>query len=355
MQICFILGTRPEIIKMAPLIRACEDKNIDYFVIHTNQHYSENMDKVFFKELNLKSAKYNLNVGSGTHGKQTGKMLEKIEEVLLKEKPDVVLVQGDTNTVLAGALAASKLHIKVGHVEAGLRSYDWGMPEEINRIMADHISDYLFCPTDLEAKICYKEGIEKNKVFVTGNSVVDAVLQNIKLVNEKKTLKKYGLTKGKYVYLTMHRPSNVDTKEALSKQIANLEQFCKDTGLNVLFPIHPRTKSNLEKYNLKPGKGIVFVDPVSYLDGLALMKNAKIILTDSGGIQEETCILGVPCLVLRENTERPQALDVGAAKLVGSDYTKFISGYNNYNKKIKPWKNPFGDGKTGEKIIKSLF
>jgi len=355
MKICFVLGTRPEIIKMAPLIRACENNKVNYFVIHTNQHYSENMDKVFFEELKLKPAKYNLSVGSGSHGKQTGLMLERIETVLEKEPPDVVLVEGDTNTVLAGALAAAKLHIKVGHVEAGLRSYDRDMPEEINRIMTDHISDYLFCPTDLEAKICYKEGIEKSKVFVTGNSVVDAVLQNIKLVNKQKVLTRFCLKEKEYVYLTMHRPSNVDTKEALSKQIKNLEKFSKESNLKIFFTIHPRTKGNLEKYGIKLSNNFIISEPIGYLDGLVLMQSAKVILTDSGGIQEEACTLGTPCLVLRENTERPQAIDVGAAKLVGFDYNKLIKGYNFYNKKQKSWKNPFGDGKTGEKIIKSLL
>jgi len=190
MKLCIILGTRPEIIKFSPLIRLFQKKNLNYFILHTGQHYSYNMDHVFFKELKLSKPKYNLGIGSGSHAEETGNMLIKIEKILKKEKPDVVLVEGDTNTVLAGALAAKKLHIKIGHVEAGLRSYDERMPEETNRKLADHISDFLFCPTVFEKNILLKEGIEKNKIFVTGNTIVDAVIQNKKLAGKKNQILK---------------------------------------------------------------------------------------------------------------------------------------------------------------------
>jgi UDP-N-acetylglucosamine 2-epimerase (non-hydrolysing) len=216
MKISVILGTRPEIIKMSPVIRACERLGLDYFILHTGQHYSYNMDRVFFEQLELPEAKYNLDVGSGSHAEQTGKMLIGIEKLLQKEEPDVVLVEGDTNTVLAGALAAVKLGIPVGHVEAGLRSYDRGMPEEINRVLADHSSDYLFAPTEKSRQILLGEGIAEEKIFVTGNTVVDAVFQNSELCKSKRNvLDDLGLDKGSYVLVTVHRQENVDNEERL--------------------------------------------------------------------------------------------------------------------------------------------
>lgn len=354
MKFCVILGTRPEIIKISPIVRELEKRMLDYFVIHTNQHYSENMDKIFFEDLRLSHPKYNLNVGSGLQGEQTGRMLERLEPVLIKEKPDVVFVEGDTNTVLAGALTATKFGIKVVHVEAGLRSYDRSMPEEINRILTDHISDYLFCPTEVEKNICLKEGISKEKVFVTGNTIVDSVLQNLKLIEEKEVFTKYGVAEKNYVFVTMHRPSNVDNKEILRIQLDNISELAKQENLKIIFPIHPRTRKNISEFNLKLPQNIVLFDPINYLETLALMKNAKVILTDSGGIQEEACILQVPCLTLRENTERPQTISVGSNILVGSDRQKLLSSYNLIIKR-KSWKNPFGDGKTSEKIINSLL
>ena len=205
-MIAIILGTRPEIIKMSPIIRECEKQGLDYFILHTGQHYSYNLDRIFFEDLELPAPKYNLDVGSGTHAEETGKMLIGIEKVLLKEKPDIVLVEGDTNTVLAGALAAAKLHIKVGHVEAGLRSYDRSMPEEINRILADHVSDYLFAPTEKAKENLLREGIEEDKIFVTGNTIVDAVYQNLEIAKRKvNILDKLNLSSREYFLITSHR------------------------------------------------------------------------------------------------------------------------------------------------------
>ncbi len=353
MRFCIILGTRPEIIKMCPIIRELEKRELDYFVIHTNQHYSENLDKIFFEDLRLKPTKYNLNVGSGLQGEQTGRMLERLEPVLIKEKPDVVLVEGDTNTVLAGALVATKLGIKIGHVEAGLRSYDKTMPEEINRVLVDHVSDYLFCPTEIEKTICLKEGIDNEKVFVTGNTIVDSVYQNIELINEDTVFAKYGVTKKEYIFVTMHRPSNVDFKEVLKTQLDNISYLAKQKNLKVIFPIHPRTRKNIFEFNIELPQNIILYDPIDYLETLALMKNAKVILTDSGGIQEEACILQIPCLTLRENTERPQTLEVGSNILVGSDRQKLLNSFDLIIQR-KNWKNPFGDGKASEKIINIL-
>jgi len=354
MKFCVILGTRPEIIKMCPIIRELERKQLDYFVIHSNQHYSENMDKIFFEELHLPLPKYNLGVGSGNHGEMTGKMLIAIEKILLDEKSDFVFVQGDTNTVLAGALAGSKLGLKICHVEAGLRSYDRTMPEEINRVIADHVSDYLFCPTELEANICKKEAIDNSKIFVVGNTIVDSVYQNIQLANEFEILNKYSLKEKEYILLTMHRPSNADNKEILRSQLDNISELAKQNNLKLIFPKHPRTKNNITKFGLKIPENIDLFEPLGYLETLVLIKNAKVICTDSGGIQEEACILKTPSLTLRENTERPQTIQVGASILVGSNREKLFDSYNKLVNNIN-WNNPFGNGDTSEKIINILI
>jgi len=356
MKICIILGTRPEIIKMAPIIRECQRKNLNFFILHTNQHYSENLDKIFFKELELPKPKYNLKVGSGTHAEETGKMLIGIEKVLLKEKPDIVLVEGDTNSVLAGALAATKLQIKVGHVEAGLRSYFREMPEEINRILADHCSDFLFAPTKKAKEILIGEGVPRNKIFITGNTIVDSVFQNLKLAKRKsKILKKLNLKKGKYFLVTAHRAENVDKKERLKGILEGLKLVLQKFKLPIIYSIHPRAKKRIKEFKLKVSKGINLIKPVGFLDFLALEENAKLVLTDSGGIQEETCILKVPCVTLRENTERPETLEIGSNVLSGTNPQKILnSAFKMLNKK-RDWKNPFGDGKSGPKIIKIIL
>lgn len=353
MKFCVILGTRPEIIKLCPIIRELEKRKLDYFVIHTNQHYSEDMDRIFFQELNLNPAKYNLNVGSESHGKQTGLMLERIEPILLNEKPDFVLVQGDTNTVLAGALVASKLGIKIGHVEAGLRSYNRTMPEEINRIVTDHVSDYLFAPTKEQKEILKKENLLE-KTYVVGNSVVDAVYQNIPIAEKKFKISDFGLNQKKYVLLTMHRPANVDDHKRLLKIISNLDELSKEYDFIYYFPIHPRTKKMLNAFNINLSSRFKVVDPVGYLEMLYLMKNSILIITDSGGILEEACVLRIPTLNLRNETERPEANKVGASKIVGDDYQKLISAFKHYKTIKFNWKNPFGDGKTSQKIIDIL-
>jgi len=356
MKICISLGTRPEIIKMSPIIRVCEKQRLDYFILHTNQHYSKNLDEVFFKELDLPKPKYNLNIGSGTHGGQTGKMLIEIEKVLFKEKPDVVLVQGDTNTVLASAIAAAKIHIKVGHVEAGLRSYFREMPEEINRVLADHCSNFLFAPTPKARDILIGEGIPEGKVFMTGNTIVDAVYQNIALAKKKpKILSDLGISKSGYILVTTHRPENVDDKNRLSGILKGLELVYEDLNTPIIYPIHPRTKKMISAFKLKIPMGMQVVEPVGYLDFLSLELNAKLVLTDSGGIQEEVCILRVPCVTLRDNTERPETLEVGGNVLVGADATKIFKGVEKMVRKERDWKNPFGDGRAGDRIVELVL
>ena len=351
-RIAIVLGTRPEIIKMSPVIRACERENLDYFILHTGQHYSYNMDRVFFEQFGLPEAKYNLDVGSCSHGEQTGKILTSVEQVLQKEKPDVVLVEGDTNTVLAGALAATKLHIKVGHVEAGLRSYDRQMPEEINRVLTDHCSDYLFAPTETARRILLGEGIPDTKIFVTGNTIVDAVFQNLEIAKDRNNaLNDLHLEPKNYFLVTAHRQENVDVKERFKGIISGLELVSDEFGLPVIYPIHPRARKMMNHFGLK-ANGIEFIEPLDYLSFLQLESKAKLVLTDSGGVQEETCILKIPCVTLRDNTERPETLEVGSNVLVGTEPERILDGAKLMLSKENNWKNPFGDGKAGEGIVK---
>jgi len=354
MHIAVILGTRPEIIKMTPIIRECEHRNIDYFILHTGQHYSYSMDKIFFEQLELSDAKYNLDIGSSSHGKQTGKMLAGIENILQKEEPDIVLVEGDTNTVLAGAITASKLGIKVGHVEAGLRSYDRRMPEEINRVLTDHCSDYLFVPTEKSKHILLEEGISNDKIFVTGNTIVDAVYQNLKIAESRvNVLKDLHLEFKGYFLLTSHRQENVDDKETFEGIIKGLELVSSEFGLPIIYPIHPRAKKRIEEFNIL-SKDIILIEPLDFLRFIQLENNAMVVLTDSGGVQEETCILKVPCVTLRDNTERPETLEVGSNILSGTDPEKILECTKKMTIKRNNWINPFGDGKASEKIIDIL-
>jgi UDP-N-acetylglucosamine 2-epimerase (non-hydrolysing) len=353
-RIAIVLGTRPEIIKMSPVIRELERKRINFFILHTGQHYSYNLDQVFFEQLELPKPKYNLEVGSGSHAEETGRMLIGIEKVLLKEKPDMVLVEGDTNSVLAGALAAIKLHIKVGHIEAGLRSYDRNMPEEINRILADHCSDYLFAPTEKAKEILLREGILEEKIFVTGNTIVDAIYQNLEIAKKRgNTLNTLRLNPREYFLVTLHRQENVDNRERFASILEGLDKVATEFHLPVVYPIHPRSQKMMNKFNLKP-KNLQLIKPLDFLSFLQLESNARLILTDSGGVQEESCILGVPCVTLRDNTERPETIEVGSNILAGVTPERIMECSRKMLGKENSWKNPFGDGKAGEKIVQIL-
>lgn len=354
MTIAIILGTRPEIIKMAPIIRECERRGLDYFVLHTGQHYSYQMDRVFFEELELSRPEYNLDVGSGSHAEQTGRIMDGVEKVLMEKKPEEVLVQGDTNTVMAGALTASKLHIKVGHVEAGLRSYDRSMPEEINRVVADHISDHLFAPTENSRENLRKEGVEEEKIHITGNTIVDSVYQNLEIAKRKvDVLGELGLEPKEYFLVTAHRQENVDNKQRLAEIIKGLELVQREFSLPVIFPVHPRTKKMIAQFGLDLDS-IRAIEPLGFLEFLQLEANARLALTDSGGVQEEACILGVPCVTLRENTERPETLDVGGNILAGADANAMLKATRLMLSQGNGWMNPFGDGRAGSLILDSM-
>jgi len=354
MKSAVIVGTRPEIIKMAPVVRALENNKANYFILHTGQHYSYNLDRVFFEQLRLRDAKYNLEIGSGSHAEQTGKILIGVEKVLEIEKPDIVLVEGDTNSVFAGALAAVKLHISVGHVEAGLRSYDRQMPEEINRILTDHCSDYLFAPTPKAKEILLGEGIAEEKIFVTGNTIVDAVYQNREIAREAEDfLNTLHLTPSEYFLVTLHRQENVDDRARFAPILDGLDRVSSEFGLPVIYPIHPRSQKMMAKLGLKP-QNIKLIEPTDFLGFLQLESNARLILTDSGGVQEESCILRVPCVTLRDNTERPETIDVGANILAGASSDKILDCVKVMLGRENNWVNPFGDGRAGGKIVEII-
>ena len=366
-KIAIILGTRPEIIKLSPVIRYLERFNKDYFIIHTGQHYSYAMDRLFFKELHLPEPKYRLGIrsrGVTMQADHTGRMLIKIEKILLKEMPKVIMVQGDTNTVLAGALTVSKLlttrnytHIDmhIGHVEAGLRSYDRNMPEEINRFITDHFSDFLFAPTRLAADTLIKEGIPKNRVHVTGNTIVDAVFENLKLAGKNlKIFRELNLMENNYFLLTLHRQENVDNPKRLRLILKGIERVYKNFNRVIIFPIHPRTVEKLKKFDLSVPRGVRLIQPVGFLDFLSLESKANLILTDSGGVQEEACILKVPCVTLRTTTERPETVKVGANLLSGHQPESILRCAVQLMHKKRHWKNPFGDGRSSERIVRII-
>lgn len=354
MKTAIVLGTRPEIIKMAPVIRELVARKADYCIIHTGQHYSYNLDRVFFEQLSLPPAKHNLEVGSGSHAEQTARILVGCEKALQQEQPAVVLVEGDTNSVLAGALAAAKLHIAVGHVEAGLRSYDRRMPEEINRILADHCADYLFAPTEKARSILLGEGIPQEKIFVTGNTIVDAVYQNRGLAAEQSdALASRHLRPGEYFLVTLHRQENVDSRERFAAIIEGLRRVADEFRQPVVYPVHPRSRKRLAEFALQTG-GLTLTEPLDYLSFLQLESHARLILTDSGGVQEEACILRVPCVTLRDNTERPETVEVGANMLAGPSADRILASVVTMLGKERAWPNPFGDGRAAPRIADIL-
>ncbi len=359
-KICIVLGTRPEIIKLSPVIRETILRSPESFIIHTGQHYSHDMDAIFFEELELAEPKYNLGVGSGMHGEQTAKMLTRLEEIFLDEKPDIVIVHGDTNSTLAGALAAVKLDIPIAHVEAGLRSYDRKMPEEVNRVLVDHISTWLFAPTEGAREQALQEGIESEKIEVVGNTIVDALQQNSDIAKKKsKILKKFALESKNYILVTAHRPENTDVRKNLENIVNALVKLTSKTDKYILWPIHPRTRSVLKKYGLDKvldeNEKILVKEPQGFIDFIVLEVNAALILTDSGGLQEEACVFGVPCVTLRNNTERPESVEVGANVLVGANTDRIVKNVLQILDNKRTWDSPYGDGKSAQYIADILL
>jgi len=359
MKLAIVLGTRPEIVKMSPILRECSKKGVSAFILHTGQHYTKELDEQIFSDLDLQKPKYNLDVGGKPYRLQVGWMTKEISKILMLEKPDAVIVQGDTISVLAGALAANKLGIPLAHHEAGLRSHDIKMIEETNRIIVDNISDFLFTPTPDALKNLHQEGIPPEKISFTGNTIVDAVLQNLK-ISEQKTnpLEKFNLRPKEYFLATSHRAENVDYPNILKGILNGLFLVGKHFNLPVLFVMHPRTKLRLSELGHEMPKEVVPVESLGFLEFLQLEKNAKAVITDSGGLQEECFILGTPCVTIRDSTERPETIEYGANMLAGTSEEKILESTKKMvAKDISNIKhgNPFGDGNAAERIISTLI
>lgn len=372
LKIMFVAGARPNLMKVSPLIEEAKKyKGIKYYFIYTGQHYGKLMAEVFWKDFNLPNPDADLAVGSGSHAEQTAAIMTGFEKACLKFRPDIVVVVGDVNSTLACALTAAKLGIKIAHVESGLRSFDRSMPEEINRLLTDQLSDFLFVTEPSALKNLKKEGVDKNKIYFTGNVMIDTLLRSSNKIRSSDVLVRLGLDdpKIKYALLTLHRPSNVDDKPALKMILNALSKLSKD--ITIIFPVHPRTQKLLKKFgmhnyfslhnrkdavNIQKNK-INCVDPLNYIDFIKLISEAELVLTDSGGIQEETTILNIPCLTLRENTERPVTIEKGTNVLAGRRPERIIAHAKKIlKKKAKKVPAPkLWDGKAAKRIIKILL
>jgi len=349
MRLVSIVGARPQFIKLAPVSRALRRTN-EEVIVHTGQHYDDGLSGTFFRELGILLPDYTLGIGSGSHGAQTGHMLGAIEEVLVLEQPEAVIVYGDTNTTLAGALAAVKLHIPVAHVEAGLRSFNHAMPEEINRIVADHVASRLFCPTEVARRHLAAEGIVDG-VEVVGDVMYDLLLQVRMQLAERASdlLPALAVAPGAYVLATIHRAANTDDPANLRRIL----QALGDLSMPVVFPIHPRTRNAMGRHGIVPSKAIRLVDTVGYLDMLTLEQHAFRVVTDSGGVQKEAFILGVPCVTLREDTEWPETVAANWNILAGSSPTAIADAVH-CPAPVAPRGHPFGAGDAAIRIAQAL-
>jgi UDP-N-acetylglucosamine 2-epimerase (non-hydrolysing) len=359
LKIMNIVGARPNLPKIAPLMREMKrHADIDPVLVHTGQHYDEKLNDIFFRQMGIPSPDVNLEVGSGSHAAQTAEILKRIEPVLLDYQPDLVLVVGDVNSTIAVSLAAVKLNMRVAHVEAGLRSFDRSMPEEINRILTDALADYLFVTEEDAIEHLLKEGRPRDAIFLVGNVMIDSLRHFLPVAQQSKIGEELGLAQGsnwnRFAVLTLHRPSNVDSAEKLNELLGAIDSIAAEVP--VIFPVHPRTQQRLAQSGVTHHPNLKFVQPVGYLDFLCLLSRATLVLTDSGGIQEETTALGVPCLTLRENTERPVTISQGTNLLVGTDPARIVAAA----RKVLSGDSkagripPFWDGQSAQRIVDIL-
>lgn len=375
-KILSIIGARPQIIKAAAIQRAIQSdfkEKLQEIVVHTGQHYDANMSTVFFEELGISKPDYNLNIGSGSHANQTAEMMKGIEEILEKEKPDCLLIYGDTNSTIAGSLAASKLHIPVVHIEAGLRSYNKKMPEEINRILSDHVSSLLFCPTETAIANLIKEGfsssnlsknatIDQPAVIKTGDVMLDNTLHFQNLAKRSTLLEENQLRKNRFLLATCHRPSNTDSEEAINSIFEAFLDLTETHKIDLVLPLHPRTKKSYEalvkeelKRIIKASEYIKIIPPVSFLEMIHLEANSTLIITDSGGVQKEAFFLEKACLVLREETEWIELVENGNAILTGSNKEKILQAFNELKNRNLTYPEFYGDGKAGIQICDEIL
>ncbi len=363
MKIISVVGARPNFMKIAPIHKAFEKFKIqnstfkiEHLICHTGQHYDEKMSKVFFEDLELPKPDFYLGIGSGSHAVQTAKVMVEFEKVLFEEKPDLIIVVGDVNSTIACCVTAVKLGIKVAHVEAGLRSFDKTMPEEINRVLTDSISDLLFVTEKSGIENLEREGIDKRKVFFVGNVMIDSLVNYIPKMNFNSISEKYNVRVDDYIIVTLHRPSNVDDRENLLELVTLIQEISKKK--RIIFSVHPRTKNYLEDYDLikNLNGNVQLTDPLGYIDFITLVKNSALVITDSGGIQEETTFLKIPCITLRTTTERPVTVEIGTNFLVGEDLNNaYETAIDIMNGKTKKGKIPeLWDGKASERIVNIL-
>ena len=364
-KVLLICGARPNFMKIAPLIFAIQKHNldkkqkkkIDYRLVHTGQHYDLQMSETFFRDLNIPKPDFNLEVGSGSHAVQTAEIMIRFEKVCIQEKPDWVVVVGDVNSTMGCTLVAAKLSIKVAHIEAGLRSFDREMPEEINRLVTDALADLLLTPSKDADQNLLHEGIPKDKIKFVGNIMIDTLLNHVEKARQLRPYTKYNLKENRYIFVTLHRPSNVDEKKSLTVIMKHLTVLSKK--MPVIFPMHPRTRKNLVAFGLHEkaagAGGMIIIDPIGYHETIGLVDKSAFVLTDSGGLQEETTVLGIPCLTLRPNTERPVTITHGTNKLttlktLNEDMSAILESGRKTKKRIPPlW-----DGRTAERIVKIL-
>ncbi|HEV8137030.1 MAG TPA: UDP-N-acetylglucosamine 2-epimerase (non-hydrolyzing) [Pyrinomonadaceae bacterium] len=362
LKVINVVGARPNFMKVAPVVAAMKKRPTDFLplVLHTGQHYDASMSDAFFTDLDLPQPDVYLGVGSGSHAVQTAAIMERFEPVVLKEQPDWVLVVGDVNSTIACALVCVKLGVKVAHVEAGLRSRDRTMPEEINRLLTDQIADLLFTPSVDADQNLLAEGIPPGRISFVGNIMIDSLFRNLQRACESNIKSEMGLTDRQYAVLTLHRPSNVDNRETFGRILSALEAIASQ--LPIVFPVHPRTRKTITQFGLAEriasATNLRLIEPLGYLDFLSLYSTARLVLTDSGGIQEETTALGIPCLTLRENTERPITVEMGTNIVVGTDTRKIVSEaaaiLNGAGAKGTR-QPPLWDGHTAERILDVLM
>lgn len=355
MKILHVAGARPNFPKVAPIMAALARQSCTQWLVHTGQHYDHNMSRVFFEELAIPEPAEFLNVGSGSHAEQTAKVMMAFEPVVQRYKPDWVVVAGDVNSTVAAALVASKLGVRVAHVEAGLRSRDRTMPEELNRLVTDQLSDLLLTPSDDASTNLVREGVDASKIRLVGNVMIDTLVQMLPAALKRHAAQNVGLVPGQYLLVTLHRPSNVDEPATLQEIITALETLARTK--DVLFPVHPRTRKRIADIGLKISERIRLVDPLGYLDFMSAMHDAVLVITDSGGIQEETSYLGIPCLTARPNTERPVTITLGTNRLVRSTRSAIVQAAEEClsQPRRSPPKIPFWDGHAAERIAQELL
>jgi len=350
MKVICVVGVRPNFMKMAPVVRALSGRGLSVELVHTGQHYDKKMSDVFFAELGMPEPDINLGVGSGSHAQQTARVMVEFEEVCQKRKPDLVLAGGDVNSTVAVSLVAAKFGISVGHVESGLRSFDRGMPEEINRVVTDHLSDVLFVTEQSGLDNLKSEGLDPEKVHFVGNTMIDSLMLGLDRAIGRAPWEEFDFSPGEYGLVTLHRPSNVDDPN----QLMVVTEILAAVGemVPLVFPVHPRSRARLRDGGLKLSSRVLLVDPLPYLDFLGMMAKARLVLTDSGGIQEETTALGVPCLTMRENTERPSTIECGTNILVGTNQQAIVESVKQIlgGKGKQGRRPPLWDGKAADRI-----